>query len=103
MLAIDLTEDKGCRPRLETPPHACDTHSHIYGPRDRYPHVEGRESRYAPVEVYRAMLDRIGVERCVIVQPSLYGYDNRCTLDAIAALGQERARGTAVIAPTATK
>ncbi|MEQ8195872.1 MAG: amidohydrolase family protein [Rhodospirillales bacterium] len=103
MLAIDLTEDKGRKPRLKAPPKSCDTHSHIYGPRDLYPHVEGRESRYAPVEVYRAMLERIGIERSVIVQPSLYGYDNRCTLAAIAALGQDRARGTAVIAPSATK
>ena len=103
MLAVNRTKDAGRRPKLKAPPHTCDTHSHIYGPQDIYPHVEGRESRYAPIDVYKAMLARTGVERSVIVQPSLYGYDNRCTLAAIAALGQDRARGTAVIAPDATK
>jgi len=39
---------------------------------------------------------RLGIERAVIVQPSAYGDDNRCTLDAIAALG-ECARGVAVV------
>lgn len=97
MLAIDRTTDEGRKPRLRTPPKTCDTHSHIYGPAGLYPHVGGRESRHAPVEAYRAMLDRLGIARSVIVQPSLYGLDNRCTLDAIAALGQDRARGTAVV------
>jgi D-galactarolactone isomerase len=36
------------------------------------------------------------MERCVIVQPSLYSWDNRCTLDAIRHLGLSRARGVAV-------
>jgi len=103
MLALNLTKDKGRQPRLIAPPNTCDTHSHIYGPRELYPQVEGRESRYAPIEVYRTMLDRIGVKRCIIVQPSHCGYDNRCTLDAIAALGQDRARGTAVISMDTSK
>jgi D-galactarolactone isomerase len=42
------------------------------------------------------MLRRLGIERCVIVQPSLYSTDNRCTLDAIKQLGLSRARGVAV-------
>ena len=42
------------------------------------------------------MLRRLGMERCVIVQPSLYSTDNRCTLDAIRDLGLSRSRGVAV-------
>jgi D-galactarolactone isomerase len=103
MLAINRTEYSGRRPKLKAPPNTCGTHSYIYATQDLYPHVEGRESRFAPIEVYRAMLERTGVSRSIIVQPSLYGYDNRCTLAAIAALGQDRARGTAVISPNATK
>jgi predicted TIM-barrel fold metal-dependent hydrolase len=103
MLVIDRPHDHGRKPRLKTPPKTCDTHSHIYGPIEHYPQVGGRESRFAPLEAYRAMLDRLGIERSIIVQPSLYGLNNRCTLDAIAALGQDRARGTAVITLDATK
>jgi D-galactarolactone isomerase len=102
-LAINLTKDAGRRPNLKVPPNTCDTHSHIYGPQDIYPHVEGRETRFAPLEAYRAMLERTGVSRSIIVQPALYGYDNRCTLAAIAALGQDCVRGIAVISPDVTK
>lgn len=31
------------------------------------------------------MLATLGLERAVIVQPSFYGTDNRCTLDALRA------------------
>lgn len=93
----DLTEDYGRKPKLKAPPKSCDTHSHVYGPLDQYPQREGLEPRYAPVDVYRAMLDRIGIERCVIVHSSFYNFDNSCSLDAIAALGLDRARGTCVI------
>ena len=44
------------------------------------------------------MLGSLGIERGVIVQPSVYGTDNRATLNAIAELG-ERFRGVAVLPP----
>jgi predicted TIM-barrel fold metal-dependent hydrolase len=103
MFDINLTEDSGKTPRLTAPPKACDTHSHVMGSLEKYPQKKNLKPRFAPVETYRAMLDRIGIERCVIVQSSYYGNDNRCTLDAIAAIGQDRARGTAVIAPGTTE
>ena len=37
------------------------------------------------------------MDRVVVVQPSVYGADNRCTLDAVAEFGLSRARGIAVI------
>ncbi|MEW6335432.1 MAG: amidohydrolase family protein [Thermodesulfobacteriota bacterium] len=87
----------GRKPRLIAPPKACETHSHIFGPADRYPRFPGRKPHYgAPIDAYEAMLRRLGMERCVIVQPSLYSTDNRCTLDAIAHFGLSRARGVAV-------
>jgi D-galactarolactone isomerase len=90
--------DEGRRPRLIAPPKACETHSHIYGPADRYPRFPGRKppNWTASLGAYEAMLRRLGMERCVIVQPSLYSTDNRCTLDAIKQLGLSRARGVAV-------
>ncbi len=42
------------------------------------------------------MLSALRLERVVIVQPSVYGTDNTCTLDGMRALG-DRARGVAVI------
>jgi D-galactarolactone isomerase len=56
----------------------------------RKPHVE------ASLEQYEALLARLGFERGVIVQPSLYSTDNTITLESIAAMGLHRARGVAV-------
>jgi D-galactarolactone isomerase len=47
----------------------------------------------------RAAPVRLGTERVVVVQPSVYGYDNRCTLSALEYLGSDRCRGVAVIDP----
>jgi len=88
---------EGRKPRLITPPKGCETHSHIFGPADKYPRFPGRKPNWgASLEAYETMLNRLGMERCVIVQPSLYSTDNRCTLDAIRHLGLSRARGVAV-------
>jgi predicted TIM-barrel fold metal-dependent hydrolase len=37
----------------------------------------------ASLQAYQSMLNTLGIERGVIVQPSFYGYDNRCTQDAV--------------------
>ena len=96
--------DHGRRPRLLAPPGACDTHSHVYGPKETYPHHPGRTpDLIADVTAYQAMLARLGIERAVIVQPSLYSFDNRATLDAIAAIGPQRARGVAVCPPQVSR
>jgi len=54
----------------------------------------------ASVREYRLLQERLGTARAVVVQPAAYGTDNRVTLDAIAELGPERARGVAVVHPT---
>ncbi len=89
------------RPRLVLPPGAVDTHFHIFGPLARYPYVSGRSFTppEAPVERFAALMDTLGVERCVIVQPSVYGTDNTCQREAMARLGP-RCRGVAVIDET---
>ena len=87
----------GRKPKLQAPPKACETHSHVIEPADKYPRVPGRKPSFSgPLTAYETLLKRLGMERCVIVQPSIYGTDNRCTLDAIAYFGQSRARGVAV-------
>ena len=76
-------------PRTPFPPLACDTHAHIFGPAARFPYV--KERIYTPPDStladYRKLLAALGVERAVLVQPSVYGADNAAMLDALAAIG----------------
>lgn len=86
-------------PAVFTPPAGgCDCHTHVFGPFDRYPLA--RERSYtpppAPVDDLIARLDRTGLARAVIVQPSAYGTDNRRTLDAVASY-PDRLRAVVVI------
>jgi predicted TIM-barrel fold metal-dependent hydrolase len=82
------------------PRGACDCHVHVFGPKARFPLAAART--YTPMDAPRAaleaMLTRQGLDRVVLVQPSTYGFDNACMMDAIDALGN-RARGVAVLAP----
>ncbi len=70
------------RPKIAPPPSACDGHFDIFRPCDRFPLSARRGYTPLPatVEQYLAMSETIGVERMVIVQPSVYGADNACTL-----------------------
>lgn len=81
-------------PRFKAPSGSCDAHFHVFGAADRYPY--GADLRYtppqAPLEDYLALSGRMGFERYVFVQPSAYGRDNTCMLDAMRVVG-ERCRG----------
>jgi len=83
---------------FDVPRGACDCHVHVFGPRDRYPLFAGRT--YSPdtatVDELKPHLAALHLDRVIIVQPSVYGTDNTCTLDSIRKLG-DRARGVAVI------
>jgi 2-pyrone-4,6-dicarboxylate lactonase len=82
-------------PAFAAPPLACDAHFHVFGPAHDYPY--GSDLRYAPpmapLEDYLALARRLGIERHVFVQPSAYGRDNRCMLDAMRRVGPDRCRG----------
>ena len=52
---------------------------------------------HAPASAYRAVQRELGLARTVVIQPTGYGFDNRCTLAALAALGPE-ARAIVVVA-----
>lgn len=86
--------------RYRPPPGACDCHFHVFGPFQRFPLATRRS--YTPpealVEAYGTLMRTLGIDRCVIVQPSVYQTDNGCTLAAARALGgPERCRVVAVI------
>src|SRR5258708_16726833 len=82
--------------KLRAPANAADCHHHIYDARYPVDPKAALRPGDALVEDYRALQRRIGTTRHVIVQPSTYGTDNRCTLDALAAFGPE-ARAVAVV------
>jgi D-galactarolactone isomerase len=84
------------KPRLQVPPGACDCHMHIFDARFPPAAKARRREPAAPVSEYRKLQRALGLERVVVVQPTAYGTDNRCTLEAIASLGGN-ARGIAVI------
>lgn len=75
---------------------ACDCHVHINDP--AYPYADDADLRPPPATVaqYRAVQQATGLRRVVVIQPSSYGRDNRCTLDAVAQLGPQ-ARAVVVV------
>jgi predicted TIM-barrel fold metal-dependent hydrolase len=97
------------RPKLKAPPNACDCHMHIYDP-ERFPFaaapnlaamMASRHFTVATVSEYRLLQKRNGTTRVVVVTPTNYVTDNRCTLDAVAQMAPN-ARGIAVVHPDVT-
>ncbi len=92
----------GTAVNFDIPPGACDCHVHVFDP-VRFPYIEKRV--YTPPEAsvddLIALQQALRMDRVVIVQPSVYGADNACTLDAVRRLGT-RARAVAVIDRTTT-
>lgn len=87
------------RPPLTAfPPNACDCHAHVFGPQDLFPYLP--EAAYVPPDAsprdYARMLHTIGCRRAVLVQPSIYGTDNRC-MEAALMSGVFDFRGVAVV------
>ncbi|HEV3141810.1 MAG TPA: amidohydrolase family protein [Vicinamibacterales bacterium] len=80
------------------PPGACDCHTHVFGDPRAFPFAAGRTYTPEPASVLemRSLHRALRMDRVVIVQPSVYGSDNTCTVDAIRQLGP-RARGIAVV------
>jgi predicted TIM-barrel fold metal-dependent hydrolase len=77
------------KPRMKVPPGATDTHFHLFGPASRYPMVDVREYTppvIAPADA-RRLFDVLGIERAVVIQPSIYGDDNRAQLEGATEVG----------------
>lgn len=53
---------------------------------------------HAPLAAYREVQRALGLERVVFVQPTGYGFDNRCILDALAQTGAS-SRAVVIVAP----
>ena len=87
------------KPKITLPAGATDTHAHICGPKSQYAYFSERV--YTPPDcllpAYSHMLKTLGVERAVLVQPSVYGTDNSAMLAAMKTAGSSF-RGVAVVA-----
>lgn len=87
-------------PRFDVPALSCDTHAHVFGPQSRYDYTANRT--YTPpdalLDEYLALHGTLGIERGVLVQPSVYGTDNQAMIDALEKL-EGRYRGVAVVDP----
>jgi len=83
---------------FEVPKEACDCHTHIFGDPRRFPYFAGRvyTPESASIAEMRSLHRALHTDRVVIVQPSVYGTDNSCTIDAIKQLGPG-ARGIAAV------
>jgi 2-pyrone-4,6-dicarboxylate lactonase len=74
---------------METPlpAGACNAHCHVFGPRDRFPYAERAPfvpDKDAPREALYALNERLGLQRCVVVQSTCHGLDNRVSENAVA-------------------
>lgn len=90
------------RPSLHVPPGAVDCHMHIYGPPEQYPVAVTNPSPVplgSDLAAYQAVQARLGLSRTVVVQPTAYGTDNSCTLDAVTSLGLGAARAVVAVTP----
>ena len=89
---------------FDVPRNSCDCHTHIFGDPQRFPFFVGRTytPESASVVELQKMHRALHIDRVVVVQPSVYGTDNSCTLDAIPPIGTT-ARGVAVIGPQTTE
>lgn len=72
--------------RFRLPKGATDTHFHVFGPAAKFPYAP--TATYTPAEALPVLAERlfkaVGVERAVLIQPSVYGNDNSLHLSAAA-------------------
>jgi predicted TIM-barrel fold metal-dependent hydrolase len=97
--AVPLAASQPATPvRFDIPPGACDCHTHIFGNARQFPWTADRVYTPEPASIdeMRRLHRTLHMDRVVIVQPSVYGTDNACTIDAVRRLGP-RARAVAVI------
>jgi predicted TIM-barrel fold metal-dependent hydrolase len=89
---------------FRVPPGACDCHVHVFGAAAQFPFVASRGYTPPPAgaDELLKLQAALSLSRVVIVQPSVYGADNSCTIDGMRRLGPDRARGIAVIGDNTT-
>jgi predicted TIM-barrel fold metal-dependent hydrolase len=85
-LKVIFPPDPNPRPlKFKPPAGACDTHFHVFGPPHVFPYAEARmyTPPAAPIEHYFSVAAKLGLERGVLVSPSVHGFDYSAMHDAI--------------------
>jgi predicted TIM-barrel fold metal-dependent hydrolase len=87
-------------PARPIPPGACDCHFHVFESGSVYPLAEPRSytPTPAPLAAYRAMARTLGLQRAVLVHPSVYGRDHS-SFEAVLTASRGWMRGVAVVYP----
>jgi predicted TIM-barrel fold metal-dependent hydrolase len=77
------------------PKGSWDSHMHVIGDLTQYPTSKSAAYTPAPHSAIHAVSFQrsVGVEKMVLVQPSIYEDDNSCLLDTLRSLGTDRCRG----------
>ena len=73
-------------PSRRLPRGSIDCHFHVFGPVEAFPYAAGRSYTPpdAPLSAYEDLAETFGINGAVIIQPSVYGFDSRRTLAAMA-------------------
>jgi 2-pyrone-4,6-dicarboxylate lactonase len=83
------------------PKNACDTHLHVFGDAKTYPVVNPNALYQPPQDCYfeamRALHEAMGIERAVLVQPTIYGTDHRLLYDVLKVAPPGRYCGVAIV------
>jgi len=83
------------------PKNSCDTHLHVFGDARSYP-VRNPNALYQPPRdcdfaAMKALHDAMGIDRAVLVQPTIYGTDHSLLHDVLKAAPKEKFRGVAIV------
>ncbi len=85
------------------PKGACDCHTHIFDP-EHYPYAASRPYTPEPATIadVNALHRALHIDRVVISQPTVYGADHACTLNAIKTIGPSARGVSAYVANTSS-
>lgn len=81
------------------PPGSCDTHFHVFGNAGEFPCIADRSYTPEPATMadYWRIFRPLGIDRCVLVQPSVYGRDHRLLEQTLRQAPADSMRGVAVV------
>ena len=79
------------KPSFQMPKGSVDAHFHIFGPPEVFPWSPPEKRVYtppaSPLSHYHQLMEHLGIDRGIVIQPMAHGHDNSVTLDAIARSG----------------